>query len=146
MTVIAYKNGILACDSRIHTNYLIAGHTKKGFKSPDGWVGAGSGKATEVSELVQWGSKTKIGKKIEPELLPSGSDFTAILVSPQRTVYYVSDSFFTELIPEDYHAEGEGASIALGAMHAGATAVQAVSAAIAHSAACGGPVQVYELD
>ena len=46
------------------------------------------------------------------------------------------------LLQEEFAATGSGKDIAFGAMHMGATAVEAVEAAIRWDASCGGKVEV----
>lgn len=75
-------------------------------------------------------------------------DFWCILLTTDNKIMIVDRFFCPEEIPAPYHAVGSGGSIALGAMDAGATALQAVEIACRRdtfTSKMNRPLQVEEL-
>lgn len=157
MTVIAYAKGVLASDSRATDGYKIfSDKVKKLFKlSNGGMVGtAGDCDCRDVLELLSKATPKKMPSKAE--LCETKTVFRGIVVFPKGEVFEVSiderddvldDRWYAAVVEvaEKYHAVGCGEDDALVMMRNGATAVQAVKAAIAGNAGCGGAVQTMHL-
>lgn len=72
-------------------------------------------------------------------------NFTGMLIAPNGEPFMVEDDLTLIQIKAPFYAEGSGADFAIGAMEMGASAEQAVQAAIKHSANCGGKIQTVKL-
>lgn len=136
MTVIAYKDGILACDSLIIQGDAIAGEARKLVAVPEtaggGWM-AGAGPTARVNQFI---AKAIAGA----DPMPSDEGVSVLWVRPGGLVFAVeAESIFEMVAP--FHAIGSGSHVALGAMSAGATAIEAVEAACKICISCGGEVQ-----
>jgi ATP-dependent protease HslVU (ClpYQ) peptidase subunit len=135
MTTIAYKDGILATDSRVtRGDMIVQGSAQKLWRGDDGSLIAISGQMTEASELLRWlirpsGERPPISEKI-----------TVIVVRPSRSVeIWEENGMYTPSMR--FGAWGSGAPTALGAMHAGASAQEAVEIASKIDVWTGGDVQ-----
>lgn len=81
-----------------------------------------------------------------PQAIATGDDFEALVVSPKRKLYLITDKLM--VVPMNdfgYAATGSGQPIALGALCAGASAIGAIKAAIRHDRDTGGKVQYIKL-
>ena len=143
MTVIAYRAGIMASDSRLTSgDQIIPGGYSKIRRLPDGTLIGGCGEAVAIEAMFEWA----VGdRKTKPPKICKGSDM--IMVSPDGTITQMEGRYpYTVRDNGGYYAQGSGGDVALGAMFQGASAVEAVKAAIAHNAACGGEVQMLPLE
>jgi hypothetical protein len=146
MTVIAYRDGVMAADSRMTVETEAGGirmaRCEKMYCYLDGldrYVVIGvAGEGFPALRFVEW---YKNGPLDEPpvELFTNGdANFSAIVLTHEGLFEY--DKWcIGEKILDDYYAIGCGAKAALGAMHRGATAEEAVVAACAHDPLCGLP-------
>ena len=143
MSVVAYRWGVLAADSRAYGGH---GHPSPGFKRKlhrlaDGSrVGVVSAKLGEPERFLAWLRK---GRK--PEEWTGGKpDIRALLVEPGGRVFLFEDSVWPSgpISPAEFYAIGSGQEYAIGAMAAGASAPEAVQIAIRFDPHCGGPVAV----
>lgn len=143
MTVIAYRAGIMASDSRLTAgDHIVPGGYSKIRRLPDGTLIGGCGTAVGIEALFEWAVGNR---KLKPPKVCKGGDM--LMVSPDGTITQMEGRYpFTLRDTGGYYAQGSGGDVALGAMHQGASAVDAVKAAIAHNAACGGEVQVLALE
>lgn len=135
MTVLAYRDGVLACDSLTSWGTTIMETNNSKIVKAYGHLAGGSGDTNKCQEFLRW---VKDGMKGP---VPSSKKACLILVTPDRRIMTWDHS--TELIEMDvpYWANGSGMDYALGAFHMGATAYEAVEAAIKHNAHCGGDVR-----
>lgn len=136
MTVAAYKDGILACDSMVVQGDVVVGEIRKLIAVPEtaggGWM-VGAGPTAKVNQFI---AKAIAGA----DPMPSDEEINVLWVRPGGAVFAVeADSIFEMVGP--FHAIGSGMHVALGAMAAGATAVEAVQAACKICISCGGEVQ-----
>lgn len=138
MTVIAYRDGILAADSRVtDTHGLITGTVRKIGRHGDlRWAWCGDhGNARRLLDWVLGKRKDK-----QPEF-KSGS----VIIIPDdgpATVYGQGTSW---PVPDrEFHAWGSGGMIALGAMAMGAGATEACEAACRFDVDCGPPIVTQE--
>lgn len=133
MTTIAYRDGVLAADTLHSSDGIVISHRSKlEVLENGGWLAtkgcSGFGRA-----LRQWLEGGRIGDQ------PKG-DGGGILVHPDGALEAFEDGFCEHLEGAPYFAFGSGQQIALGAMFAGATAEQAIAAAINHDVYTGGEV------
>ncbi len=136
MTTIAFKNGVLAADTLIATN-TVAGEMTK-IAMCDRFMGGGSGDVVDVSNFLDW-----VEEGADLKALPKFSDnFTGILVDKSHYIYLVYENGVSRPISAPFYATGCGQEVAKGALAAGATAEEAVQAAIHISPYTGGHVDV----
>lgn len=134
MTTIAYRDGILACDSRatVHTEDGGARffNTEKLFrkvvtKTRREVIIATAGESAPSLVFVDWFGS---GKQIPDQLLYLDSDFTCLIL--QEDGLYEADKFCRpEKVIEPFYAIGSGTKAALAAMHCGKSALEAVQIA-----------------
>jgi|SRR5215207_8362767 len=141
MTTIAYKDGVLASDSRGNRgNAIEAGSSRKVWSFPDGrLLGICGGYASAV-RFVEW--MRQGGAGAAPHL---DDNSTIIEVRPDRSILIHEQNGSYPAEGSDYFAWGSGTSAALGAFFVGATAEQAVEAACSVDPYSGGAVQVARL-
>lgn len=135
MTTIAYRDGVLAADSQHSSDGVIVAYRPKLERLPDGSLLATKGCAGHGRALFEWLKSGREGDQ------PDG-DGGGFLVHADGTLEGFEGKQSEILSGADYHAFGSGQQIALGAMHAGATAEQAVAAAVAHDCFTGGEITV----
>lgn len=132
MTTIAYRDGILAADSRTtRGEVLLPGAQKKLFRLPDGSIAGTTGAIAQGLRYIDW--------LANPGIAPAPSlDGTVIHVMLDGTVRY---TFGAGWITMDglFEAWGSGLPAALGALHAGASALDAVKIAGLVDVYTGGP-------
>ena len=144
MTVIAFKSGVLAADTMICAGNSIIGYCPKIVKNKKGNMAGVAGNLDFAAEFIQW---FMAGEKGAP---PSNKDATntyhgdAIVIHKNGNVFVHERQCLVQVMGQ-YYAIGSGSPEALGAMHAGADAIGAVKAAIAHDIKCGGDILVKSL-
>ena len=152
MTVIAYRDGIMAADSLATAGDRIAGHCRKVFKvmtprGPEVFGVAGGALYTPLLRAYLEG-KAPIPMPNEVERGKPQTDrsgYAAIVVGAAGI--RILEDGCEELAPDaPYYALGCGAKFAQGALAAGKSAEDAVKIAIECSPWCGGPVQAEKVD
>jgi ATP-dependent HslUV protease subunit HslV len=140
MTTIAYRDGVLAADTRVtRGGYIMPGHFCKIGRSPGGdLVGVAGNCAKAVGFL-----RAVISGSADPTA-PEES-VTALVISPdgQITVHEAAGRF--DMTGAPFWAIGTGTSAALGALHAGASAEEAVRIAMLIDNDSGGEVNSLRL-
>lgn len=135
MTIIAYKDGIIAADSATFSGQTIINQsTMKIAKSKKGILGGATGSSTFCQSFRDWIMRECKGKVTFPK-----DDF-GIISRPGATGVEAWDENGVCYYQDAYHAIGAGDDFALGVMWAGGSAIDAVKAAIHHSAFCSGTV------
>lgn len=132
MTTIAFKDGILAADSRSTSGTMVSGSVKK-IIGGDGFYTAITGDTQDKNPVFKYlkdgGEKPKI------------ANLNGIVVKNGKM-----QLFDDKLEPYDmgcaFYALGSGRELAIGAMAAGATAEEAVKIACEYDVHTGGPVHV----
>lgn len=142
MTIIAWRDGIVAADSLATSDDVVTSRKfKKIRRMADGRVAAMMGAAVGAQEILRWIEGGEVGEQPRFEGEKSA---TVVVIGPEGLTSY--DEYGKELISEaPYRAFGCGRDLALGAMAAGATAEEAVRAACEHSVYCGGEITVLTL-
>ena len=76
---------------------------------------------------------------------PKFKDAGALIIRPKSRMFVYENGILMRATGK-YIAGGTGATLALGALHAGASAVEAIQAAIAHDSCTRGPVRSLKLE
>lgn len=144
MTIIVYRDGILAADSLVSWGPLRVATTQKIIRRGDGALAGGAGAAGDIASFLAWFFE---GGKLDGGWSAANPDegFAGIVIEADGRVWqYGRDGrpFGTEA---PFYALGCAAPVALGALAMGASAKQAVKVCIDLEAYCGGPVQVLRL-
>jgi ATP-dependent protease HslVU (ClpYQ) peptidase subunit len=144
MTIIAVRDGIVACDSLVSWGNLNYAHTKKMRRLPDGSILAISGDTISGSTFLDYAEGAiGRGEEITPDILRRFATINCLWVRVDG-VYLVegkkSGSGMIKLDGE-FFAEGSGCTAALGAMHGGASARKAVAITCKVDTTCALPVQ-----
>jgi hypothetical protein len=136
MTTIAYRDGVLAADSRLTVDYgsgarkhfcrkLFRKKITEGKKSYDVII-ATAGESSPGMVFVDWYGS---GKPVPDLFLHLGGDFTCLVLTPKGLFEY--DVYCrAEEIEEDFYAVGSGSMAALAALHCGKSALEAVRIAM----------------
>jgi hypothetical protein len=148
MTTIVYRDGVLAGDTQSSEGYYKSAKMRKVFKVSNHLVGF-CGDAAAIPPLKKW---VRNGFSPEEEMKKIAQHLSySMLVIPQngKVFYKYSDSInvFREEFPKThFKSEGSGSDVAIGALIMGATAVEAVKAAIQVDLYSGGNVMHVEFD
>lgn len=145
MTVIIIKDGIMASDSLVTQGDIRLGSTIKLHDLGDFVVGA-AGSVSDIAAFILWLRDGSPEDK-KPALTKDSDGFTALIYRRStKTVHYADESYVLSPIYATEHAIGSGGEVARGALCMGATAREAVKAAIKHVVTCGGAVKTIKLD
>jgi 20S proteasome alpha/beta subunit len=146
MTTIAYRDGVLAADTMACSGHLRHGGVyTKIVQRADGTMGGGAGHAAFCESWKRWILDPSLEKPTPgPGSSPEDPGDMGLLVHPDGTVECCEHGGCYTL-NEEYFAEGTGAPVAYGAFHKGATAEEAIRAAVAHDLCTGGPITVLRL-
>jgi ATP-dependent protease HslVU (ClpYQ) peptidase subunit len=137
MSTVAYKDGVMAAESRGTSGDIIRGKVQKLFQLDDGRVVGIAGDVGYEAEFLAW---LDDGARLEKKPDFSGAaSFCAIVGSLSGFVVYGKELRCQE-IGADFYAIGSGNEIALGAMSYGATARQAVECACKFDVYSGGEI------
>lgn len=143
MTVIVYRDGVLASEGRSCVGSTIMCETeKKVFRCTDGSLAAGIGLSSAVDKYIEWLSSRKDNTTERPSLSHGGGDAIVLCVRTDGILELHDKAgilIYPKTIP--FVAIGSGKEAALGALHMGANAVQAVEIACKVDVYCGGEVQ-----
>jgi ATP-dependent HslUV protease subunit HslV len=142
MTIIAYRDGLLAADSLATAGHVITGQVQKLWRFDDGRLLGGAGGAGDMRSFVAW---ALAGCEGHWECKDKENGFSALVVGARGEVVIYDVEGRDYLIEAEFIARGAGAELAIGAMAMGARADQAVEVACRYSVWCGGPVQTERL-
>jgi hypothetical protein len=156
MTIIALRAGILASDSGVFRNDIHVGYMEKVFsiRYPTGAVAGyatGAGSVSIIEAFVEH-CRCKI-YELSPNTIgtvppyPDMSESTGILIGGHKGngIWIAEKGGFFRAPHNEYYAWGSGSQFAFGALHQGATAQEAVAAAIAFDPWCGGEIKTYDV-
>lgn len=144
MTIVAYKDGIIASDSQVESGNLIVGTVPKITRMKKGGVAGASGRIKGVAAFLAYARKTGFdGSPVVHNL--DLKDSSAFFVLPDRTIWIVEHGAPPYQLQDVMHAEGAGREVAIGAMEYGASAREAVEIAIRRTSGCGGPILTMSL-
>ncbi len=129
MTTIAYKEGVMAADSKAYAGFNTPlGQKCKIRRLSDGTlIGCSSNQVGAGEAVMDWyarGANPEDGPKLEE------SKFTLLVVKPNGDAFYAFDNFLLSgPIRAECYAIGSGEGVAHGAMRAGASAERAIEIA-----------------
>lgn len=142
MTIIAYKDGVVAWDSRLTQGSGVLTNNWQKSKTIGAvtvWV---AGDASALSEMAAWIQDRSY-------VFPLSANFGAILWDGKSLVLAGKDSNevvdFLDVPMDDVYAMGSGASYAIGAMDAGSSALEATKIACKRDVFCGGRIRTKKL-
>lgn len=146
MTVIAYRNGIMAADKyNLLAHSAVAGITTK-IRNINGTLVGISGKTVLAQAMFKWAEG---GFKPEemPESQKDPEKFVVVVcIPPDGSILLYETSPYPMVNQTPFIAIGSGSDIAHGSMAHGATALQAVEYACLLSPWCGGGIDVLHLN
>ncbi|HEV2897411.1 MAG TPA: hypothetical protein VGX71_06130 [Pseudaminobacter sp.] len=148
MTTIVYRDGIMATDSRAFSGHRSPiGFKKKLHVLPNGaLVASSSSDVGRTDAFAKWCIQAvNEGHPLPACTHDSKIGVQALLVWTDGTVYYWNSRCFTGPLEAPFFAIGSGWEFALGALHAGATAEEAVRIASECDSLTGGPIQTAKL-
>lgn len=153
MTTIAFRDGVLAADSRetsgCEDSGQLAAPCDKIFRVGP-FVVALQGDTTPGMIWLNWFRTAHSAvvtdnpyKPVSRQLLPvydelvermlqHEADFTAVVLCPDKRLFIYDEWGFPQRITAPYYAVGSGSKVAYGALFNGASATAAVEAACAH--------------
>ena len=139
MSVVVIRDGIIAADSNGQIGNLKIQASK--LVTRNGVVIGCVGNHGDGRIFADWYFDGADLAHLPDFRIDRAPDFAAIVMTVDGWEYW-SDSFFrdTNMQTNPYFAIGTGDEVAMGALHAGATAIQAVEAACAHETCCSLPV------
>jgi hypothetical protein len=145
MTIIVFRDGVLAADRMTCQEDYYTGDVTKIFNIGPFLIG-GCGYVHDIQQFKAWVEAGR-PEDAKPKM---GDNFGGMVCSKSGEGYLV-ERYGDELIgftldKFDYVVDGSGMSIALGALACGATAGDAVLAAIKHDPFCGGGVDSIGFD
>lgn len=149
MTTAAYRDGILAADTRVsygsfHNGNMNKIHVVPMRKGPDcveNVMVVMAGVCWAIQPMIEWIESGASQDDIPHILLHRCKDFSCLMVTSNGTLFEFNEGYFIECGVE-YHAIGSGSQFALGAMAADIPAPEAVKAAMKHDNATGGSIMV----
>lgn len=134
MTIIAYRDGVMAADSRVTVDSEAGGTRlfrceklfrktiKIGRRKKVPVIIGTAGESAPGLIFVDWYGSDKPPPS---QLIEGEADFTCLILRPDGL--YEADKWCRpERIPHKFYAIGSGAKAALGAMYKGASAIEAV--------------------
>lgn len=143
MTTIAYRDGVMAGDGREtaigedESSVILGDDCVKVFKLRNGNLFGGSRGSEDIFRLQQ-----ALEKGYKP---PKLEDINALLVDRKGRLWLYEGRVW-QPITQSYYAVGSGSVFALGAMDAGATALEAVAIGVKRDPYSGGLISNVKLD
>lgn len=145
MSIVAYRDGVIASDGRMTISDLIISDGFPKVAKIGGAIGGFVGDAEHVAELLRWFNN---GANLQDIPKNKGSGivvFDRTLKKKKAVqIIQVEEGGYFE-VRDHYYARGSGREVALGAMWMGASAEDAVNASIACVNTTGGQIFVEEL-
>ncbi|WP_426314533.1 hypothetical protein ACN9MF_28345 [Methylobacterium fujisawaense] len=142
MTTIAYRDGVMAADSGSWMGDACHRWARKLARGPDGTLYGTAGHAAECEAFLAWVRAGCAGSapRAREEDDGRGSSFV-VLVAPPEGGVRIRTARGDEVYPEAaYFAVGAGKEVCFGALFMGATAEQALHAAMEHGCSAIGSV------
>jgi ATP-dependent HslUV protease subunit HslV len=142
MTVIAYRDGVLAADTLSTTDSGIKSQCVKLYRTNDGGV---LGTAGDDSPCLMLLDALNGDEAMTDALRGATADIVCLLMN-HKGVFKIDKWCRPEKVEDEFIAVGSGAQAALGAMHQGATAEESAYVACKVNAFCGLPIQTMSLE
>lgn len=142
MTTIAFRAGIMAADSGAWMGDAHSSWARKIAVGPDGTLYGAAGNAAECFGFLAWVAAGAEGTAPAPRQQgENGSSFIVLAARPGQHIELITAYGIEAYLDAPYFAIGSGAVGALCAMKVGASACEAINAAIAHADGASGPVR-----
>jgi hypothetical protein len=138
MTTLAYKDGVLAADTKI-TGGSMTFYGPKMVRTPCGGMVAAAGLSASATAFLEWMGKGQKGKR------PGVKEIDAIWVKGDGTVWSINEHWPPVRI-RGFCAAGSGAMAAMAGMEMGLSAQAAVELACKIDPETGGPVDTMEVE
>lgn len=146
MTIICYRDGVMAADTASVSNGLRMATVRKITRCDNGGLFAGAGTSVDCRLVSEW-VRAGFLPEHKPDLTRTDDgDFGGIYVAPDGVVYRLQVNLIPIESPAEFHADGYNLEFATGAMAAGASAERAVELTIQYGQNVGGPIQVEHLN
>lgn len=140
MTVIAYRNGVLAADTGVWRGALWIGEVEKIARIGPVLAGA-SGRETDVQVFFEWVLNGR-----NPDARPEMSkDFEGCVVEPDGVFRLYHKKLIASSGTSEWGSAGSGFEFLSGCMAAGATAPEAIALAIKYHESAAGRVTTLKL-
>ena len=142
MTIIVFKEGILAADTLLVSNVdAVAGEAMK-IGMCEGFMGGATGNVIETAAFLEW-----VENGADWAKYPEFKDpFTGLIINRENVVWHGGKGGISRPVIAPFHAIGSGEEVAKGALGAGATAKEAVQVAISIDLFCGGHVDTLRFE
>jgi len=121
----------------------VLSHAVKMIQTSNGSIYGVVGSCRFSDALFAWARSGEEGAM--PAMRDGDNSCSMIRITRARVISLIDDGAVLPTWAMDYCAIGAGAAVALGALHAGASAPDAVRAALVHSDAARGDVQILRL-
>lgn len=142
MTVIAYRDGVMASDTGCWIGDASHGWADKLARASDGTLYGVAGSAAQGEGFLEWVRAGSPGKSPKPDAVGErDSSFIVLIALPDGTIEVLTAYGRERFRGAPYFSIGAASSVAFGALHAGATAVGAIEAALAHGSNAHGSVR-----
>ncbi len=140
MTTIAYKHGILAADTLCTSGMdLRIGNITKIWMGKS-YMGGLSGTISDGALFKKW----LVKDNLKGDIPDFSKDLKAVIIGRDHNIYYMAIAGILVPVDATCAASGTGEEVALGAMHAGASAEQAVEISIGLDIYSGGDVHILQ--
>jgi hypothetical protein len=144
MTVIAFKDGLLAADTATWSEDLIVTHSPKIHQTETitrkTILWAASGNCSDIEIFRDW-VEADFDRTQRPDRIPEGSFAALIFKVGYHKLFRCHHDFRIYSVDyEDAHVEGSHCAYLLGALHAGKSATEAVWQAIVRGMYAGGEI------
>ena len=141
MTAIAYRDGVMAADSVSWVeDQILVPCGPKIIRLKTGLI-ACSGIESEIQEACAWIENNKSNR---PDLTEDGG-FNCLWIKQDKSMWHADHRLVFVRQYGEFTAIGASTVFMFGAMHAGASAEDAVRLAVTHTAGASGAVQVERL-
>jgi 20S proteasome alpha/beta subunit len=144
MSIVVYRDGIIASDSAITEGGVLIGTARKIARVQAGWLVGAVGCAIDIERFLTVFSHLRSTSRNPPQLVQLTANvqagFTGLVVGPEDATIYEKGGCFVLDAPKGI-AIGSGADIARGVMWTGQRPEMAVLAAIELCGSCGGAMQ-----
>jgi 20S proteasome alpha/beta subunit len=137
MTTIAIRDGVMVGDSQATGSYH--SRVRKIARTPDGSLIGACGNVDECQAVAAWLVGGCEGKP------PAMSNSTVLVLRTDGTIWIAERAYRPYRLCERFAAIGSGSAVAIGAMEAGATALQAVKIAAKHDGGTSGPYHTLKI-
>jgi hypothetical protein len=150
VTIIAYKDGVMAADTML-SSFNSQSRAQKLVRLPDGGVAGGCGLWSTAYGVLRWladGGDLDDAAALmrERDWLPPVKEAAILIARPDGSLWLLEDEFPAFPLRDSVAAIGCGADAALMGMSLGLSAVEAVAKVTKQDVLCGEPVQSMEVE